>query len=71
MVTNVFNKHIYKLNDTIQDFITLNIILQYRVVGYERALKNKKKKYKYIKPLFCKLALIKDSNTTFFSPYKI
>ena len=35
VVTNVFNKHTYKLNNTIQDLATLNIILQYRVVGYK------------------------------------
>ena len=71
MVTDIFNKHTCKLNDTIQDLITSNIILQHRVVGYKRALKNKKKKRKYIKPLFRKLALIKDSSAIFFSPYKI
>ena len=71
MVTNIFNKRAYKLNDTIQDLATSNIILQHWVVGYKQALKNKKKKRKRVKPLFCKLALIKDSSAIFFSPYKI
>ena len=71
VVTDVFNKRACKLNDTIQDLATLNIILQHRVVGYEQALKNKKKKRKHAKPLFRKLALTKNSGATFFSPHKI
>ena len=71
MVTNIFNKRAYRLNNTIQDLTTSNIILQHRVVGYKWALKNKKKKRKRVKPLFRKLALTKDSSATFFSPYKI
>ena len=71
MVTNIFNKRTYKLNDTIQDLATSNIILQHWVVGYKQALKNKKKKRKRAKPLFRKLALTKNGGATFFSPYKI
>jgi len=71
VVTNIFDKRARKLNNTIQDLTTLNIILQHWVVGYERAFKNEKKKRKYIKPLFCKLALAKDGGAIFFSPYKI
>ena len=71
MVTNIFNKRAYKLNDTIQDLATINIILQHRVISYEWALRNKKQKHKHIKPLFHKLALTKNSSATFFSPHKI
>lgn len=71
VVTDVFDKRARKLNDTIQDLATSNIILQHRVVGYERALKNEKKKRKRAKPLFRKLALAEDGGATFFSPHKI
>ena len=71
VVTDIFDKHACKLNDAIQDLVTLNIILQHWVIGYEWALKNEKKKRERAKPLFRKLALAEDGGTTFFSPYKI
>jgi hypothetical protein len=71
VVTDVFDKRTCKLNDSIQGLATSNIILQHRVVGYERALKNEKKKRERAKPLFRKLALFKDGSAIFFSPHKI
>jgi hypothetical protein len=38
VVTDVYDKRVQKLNDTIQDLATTNILLQYKIEGYQRAL---------------------------------
>jgi DDE superfamily endonuclease/Tc5 transposase DNA-binding domain len=71
VVTNVYDKRVQKLNDTIQDLATTNILLQYKIEGYQRALQNEKKKRQRAKPLFHQLAAQQNGYATFFSPKKV
>ena len=71
VVTNVYDKRVQKLNDTIQDLATTNILLQYKIEGYQRALQNEKKKRQRAKPLFHQLAAQQNGHATFFSPKKV
>jgi hypothetical protein len=71
VVTNIYDKKAQKLNDTIQDLATTNILLQYKIKGYQRALCNEKKKRQRAKPLFHQLAAQQDGYATFFSPKKV
>ena len=56
VVTDIHDKKAQKLNDTIQDLTTTNILLQHKIEGYQRALQNEKKKRQRAKPLFHQLA---------------
>ena len=51
--------------------MTTNILLKYKLKGYERALISKKKKRQRRKALDFKLAAPKDGRATFYSPNKI
>ena len=71
MVINTCDKRVRKLNNTILDLITTNILLKYKLKGYERALISKKKKRQRGKALDFKITAPKDGRATFYSPNKI
>jgi hypothetical protein len=71
VVTNTFDKRVQRLNDTVQNLATTNILLEARISGYQRALQNEQKKRQRAKPLFHDLAAPENGKTTFHSPSKI
>ena len=71
VVINTCDKRVRKLNDIILDLTTTNILLKYKLKGYERALISKKKKRQRGKALDFKLATPEDGRATFYSPNKI
>jgi len=71
VVIDTCNKRVRKLNDTILDLTTTNILLKYKLEGYERALTNEKKKRQRGKALDFKLTAPEDGRATFYSPNKI
>ena len=67
VVINIFNGQAKKLRDKIQHLHAINIILQNRVKGYQRALQNEKKRRQYKKPLLHALAAENDGGAIFYS----
>jgi hypothetical protein len=55
-VTNIYNKNIKKLSATMHYLFIENIILKLCCQSLKSALQNKRKKYKYRKPLQFELA---------------
>ena len=55
VITNVFNSRVKLLSNTIKHLSTSNILLESRILGYQRALQNEQKKRQRQKPLFYQL----------------
>jgi hypothetical protein len=71
VVSNILDKRVQKLNDTVQHLAASNIILEARITGYQQALQNEKKKRQRGKPLFQRLNTPEESKAIFYSPTKI
>jgi hypothetical protein len=71
VVANVFDTRVKELTETIKSLAATNILLESRIQGYQRALKNDQKKRQRQKPLFHQLATQNDGGAIFYSPNKV
>ena len=71
VVTNVFDSRVKLLSNTIKHLSTSNILLESRILGYQRALQNEQKKSRRQKPLFHQLAAQSEGRVIFYSPQKV
>jgi hypothetical protein len=71
VVTNVFDSRVKLLSNTIKHLSTSNILLESRILGYQRALQNEQKKRQRQKPLFHQLAAQSEGRAVFYSPQKV
>ena len=71
VITNVFNSRVKLLSNTIKHLSITNILLESRILGYQRALQNEQKKRQRQKPLFHQLAAQSEGRAVFYSPQKV
>jgi len=71
VVIDVYDKRVWKLNNTVQNLATTNIIFKAHIQGYQQALQNEKKKRKCSQPMFCCLAASEEGKAIFYSPAKV
>jgi ATP-dependent Zn protease len=67
----VFDSRVKLLSNTIKHLSTLNILLESRILGYQRALQNEQKKRQRQKPLFHQLTAQSEGRAVFYSPQKV
>ena len=71
MVSNVYNKKIQKLSNTMYALSLENILLKQQNNGLKQSLINEKKRRKRGKPLLLDFPTENDGGVIFFSPTKV